>query len=55
MAFNLDNYEPVADRLARAHNDNPELRVITDLVHVERSPDGKPLQYIARAPGESGT
>ena len=49
MAFNLDNYEPVADRLARAHNDNPELRVITDLVHVERSPDGKPLQYIARA------
>jgi hypothetical protein len=49
MGFNLDNYEPVADRLARAHADNPDLRVITDLVHVERSEDGKPLQYITRA------
>jgi hypothetical protein len=49
MAFNLDNYEPVADRLARALADHPDMRVITDLVAVERSEDGKPLQYIVRA------
>ena len=49
MGFNLDNYEPVADRLARAHADHNDLRVIADLVHVERSEDGKPLQYIVRA------
>jgi hypothetical protein len=49
MGFNLDNYEPVADRLARALNDHPNMRVITDLVAVERNPDGKPIQYIVRA------
>ena len=49
MAFNLDNYEPVADRLARAHSDHPDMRVITDLVAVERNADGKPIQYIVRA------
>lgn len=49
MGFNLDNYEPVADRLARALKDHPEMRVITDLVAVERTPDGKPIQYIVRA------
>jgi len=47
--FDLDAYETVAERLARAHAQYPELRVITDLVHVERSADGKPLQYIVRA------
>ena len=49
MGFNLDNYEPVADRLARAHSDHPDMRVITDLVAVERNTDGKPIQYIVRA------
>ena len=49
MGFNLDNYEPVADRLARAHSDHPDMRVITDLVAVERNADGKPIQYIVRA------
>lgn len=49
MAFNLDNYEPVADRLTRAHEDHPDMRVITDLVAVERNPEGKPIQYIVRA------
>ena len=48
-SFNLDNYEPVADRLARALANHPEMRVITDLVAVERNPDGKPIQYIVRA------
>jgi hypothetical protein len=49
MGFNPDNYEPVADRLARAHADHPELRVITDLVAVERDENKRPLQYIVRA------
>ena len=49
MAFNLDNYETVAERLARAHSDHPDLRIITDLVAVERTPEGKPIQYIVRA------
>jgi len=49
MAFNLDNYETVAERLARAHADHPDLRIITDLIHVERNADGRPIQYIARA------
>jgi len=48
-SFNLDNYEPVADRLARAHADHKDLRVITDLVAVERGEDKRPLQYIVRA------
>lgn len=33
MAFNLDDYEPVAVRLARFLDANPDGRVITDLVH----------------------
>ena len=49
MAFNLDNYETVAERLFRAHSDHPDLRIITDLVAVERTPEGKPIQYIVRA------
>jgi len=49
MAFNLDNYQPVSERLAQAHADHPDLRILTDLVHVERNAEGKPLQYIVRA------
>ena len=49
MGFNPDNYETVAERLHRAHTDHPDLRIITDLVAVERNPDGKPIQYIVRA------
>ena len=33
MAFNLDDYEPVAARLDRWLKDHPTGRVITDLVH----------------------
>ena len=49
MAFDLNSYETVADRLVRAHAEYPDLRVITDLVHVQRTEDGRPIQYIARA------
>ncbi len=33
MAFNLDDYEPVASRLDRFLKAHPEARVITELVH----------------------
>jgi hypothetical protein len=33
VAFNLDDYEPVASRLDRFLKAHPEARVITDLVH----------------------
>ena len=33
MAFNLDDYEPVAARLERAWAEHPDMRVITELVH----------------------
>ena len=33
MAFNLDDYEPVASRLDRFLKTHPDARVITDLVH----------------------
>ena len=49
MAFNLENYQPVSERLAQAHADIPDLIIITDLGHVERDENGKPLQYIVRA------
>jgi hypothetical protein len=48
MGFNPNDYETVADRLARAHADHPDMRVLTRLVHVERV-DGRPLQYIVEA------
>ena len=35
--------------MAQAHADHPDLRILTDLVHVERNAEGKPLQYIVRA------
>ena len=50
MAFNLDNYEPVANRLARALKDHDDLRVITDIVEIHRDADtGAPKQYVVRA------
>jgi len=49
MGFNLDNYETVAERLQRALDTHPDLRIVNDLVHVERNEDGKPIQYIVRA------
>lgn len=32
MAFNLDDYEPVEDRIKRFYKDNPEGRILTDIV-----------------------
>lgn len=47
--FDLDSYETVAQRLNRAHVDHPDLRVITDIVNVQRDDAGRALQYIIRA------
>jgi hypothetical protein len=35
MAFNLDDYEPVADRIERFWKDHPEGVICTDLVHYD--------------------
>ena len=47
--FDLDSYETVAERLARAHKDHPDLRVITNLVEVARDERNHPIQYIVQA------
>lgn len=48
--FNLDNYEPVEDRLAKFWTDHKDDgRIETRLVEVARDPDGKPRQYIVEA------
>ena len=50
MAFDLSNYETVAERLARALADHPDLRIITEIVDIARDPQTqRPLQYIVRA------
>lgn len=54
MAFNLDDYQTVAERLDQAIKDHPDLRIITELVHVERI-DGRPVHYIFKAEMWLGT
>jgi hypothetical protein len=50
MAFNLDNYTTVAERLKAAleKHEKDNIRILTDLLHVERDNTGKPIQYICR-------
>lgn len=50
MAFDLSAYETVAERLQRALNDHPDLRIITDIVDIARDPQtNRPMQYVVRA------
>ena len=50
MAFDLSAYETVAERLQRALNDHPDLRIITEIVDIARDPQTqRPLQYVVRA------
>lgn len=50
MAFDLNAYETVAERLQRAHADHKDLRIITEIVDIIRDPQTlKPLQYIVKA------
>lgn len=48
MAFNLDDYQTVAERLDQAIKDHPDIRVITSLEHIERV-QGKPVHVIFKA------
>ena len=48
MAFNLENYTTVAERLAAfwAKHEKDDPRITTELLHVQRDESGRPLQYI---------
>lgn len=50
MAFNLEAYQTVAERLKIALDTHAkdDIRIITDLLHVQRDEAGKPIQYICR-------
>jgi len=48
MAFNLNDYQTVAERLDEAIKAHGDIRVITSLEHTERI-DGRPHQYIMKA------
>ncbi len=50
MAFDLSHYETVAERLQRALNEHPDLRIITEIVDIARDPQTqRPLQYVVKA------
>jgi hypothetical protein len=50
MAFDLSAYETVAERLQRALNDHPNIRIITEIVDIARDPQTqRPLQYVVKA------
>ena len=48
MAFNLADYQTVAERLDEALKEHGDMRVITSLEHTERL-DGRPVQYVMKA------
>jgi hypothetical protein len=48
MAFNLNDYQTVAERLDEALKEHGDMRVITSLEHTERL-DGRPVQYVMKA------
>lgn len=48
--YNLDNYEPVEDRLAKFWADHKDDgRIVTRLLEVARNAEGKPVQYIVES------
>lgn len=50
MAFDLNAYETVAERLQRAHADHPDLRIITRILETVRDPQTlRPIQYIVES------
>lgn len=55
MGFNLSDYQTVAERLDEALKEHPDMRIITHLIEVQRTPDGRPLQYIMKAEVWLGT
>lgn len=50
MAFDLSAYETVAERLQRAHQDHPDLRIITRILDIVRDEQTmRPIQYVVEA------
>ena len=50
MAFDINAYETVAERLQRAHADHEDLRIICRIIDIARDPETqRPLQYIVEA------
>lgn len=50
MAFDINAYETVAERLQKAHADHPDLRIITKILDTVRDPQTlRPLQYIVES------
>ena len=50
MAFDLNAYETVAERLQRAHADHENLRIISRIIDIARDPETqRPIQYIVEA------
>ncbi len=47
--FDLESYETVGERIAKAHEKYPDLRIITNLVETIRDDFNKPLQYVVQA------
>ena len=47
--FDLDSYETVGERIAKAHDKHPDLRIISNLVETIRDEAGRPIQYVVQA------
>jgi len=47
--FDLDSYETVGERINKAHELYPDLRITTHLVDIARDDFNKPIQYIVMA------
>jgi hypothetical protein len=48
MSFNLQDYEPVEDRIRRFHKDYPDGRITTDWIELAQE-EGKPWRYMFMA------
>lgn len=47
--FDLESYETVGERINKAHELYPDIRILTHLVETVRDEFNKPLQYIVQA------
>jgi len=48
MSFNLQDYEPVEDRIRRFYKENPEGRIVTEWVEFAQE-EGKPWRFMFKA------
>lgn len=47
--FDLSKYETVAHRIERFYGDHPAASIVTELVELHRTEDGRPAQYVVKA------